>query len=122
MDELLNNLDDLKAKFARAGIREFDDTFRQWETDYKRAFLQDDLSNHDAVKMLIDKFTKEIEQIKYLLENSDSTQLPDVQRDTVIARKKIYEDFLSFFAVAQVTKEVIETQVEENTQANQNIQ
>ena|ERR1044072_873206 len=118
MDDTLKNIDQLKEKFAQAGVREYDDTFRQWETEYKRAFIQADLANHDAIKMLIEKVTTDIEQMDYLLKTADSTKLPDKERDRVIDRKKIYQDFLSFFDVATRTKETIEGEVEQNIKAN----
>jgi hypothetical protein len=120
MDDTLQKIEKLRAKFTGAGVNETDETFRQWEGDYKRAFLQSQLQENDAIKMIIEKYRKEISEMDYLLLNSDSTQLPDKERDRVIDRKKMREGFLALFTEADSTLQAIKKTVEENTKANAN--
>ncbi len=68
-----------------------------WIEQAKRLLLLDDLSNHDAVKYITEAFQAEIETINQRLLQSDSTNLPDSERDRLLDKRDLANTYLNLF-------------------------
>ena len=111
MTTLLDKIDALKGKFIDDADAQM---IQSWETDAKKNLITANLGEHEALKFIITKIDEEIASINEVLLESDSTQLPDKERDTFIRAKKFYQRFKSIFDIAKSNIAAIESEVDSN--------
>lgn len=63
----------------------------------KHVSLMESLKDHDAIKFIVEHFSKQIRDINRALADVDSTELPDKARDRMIDRKRDLQAFLTLF-------------------------
>jgi len=71
--------------------------FKEWEDKVKQLILLDNLKEHAGIRIILDKFRPDIEEMNTLLQTAKSETLSDFQRDLVIERKELYEWFINLF-------------------------
>lgn len=112
--ELLQRIDELKKKFADPAYPEDVETIKSWREKLIRAMLMDDLSKHEGIKMILKKYKEEIDEINELLLSADSTKLNDKERDRLLDKRYMYEDFVGLLESPKKEMEMIEKEVTEN--------
>jgi hypothetical protein len=120
--QLLKDLADLKSKYIEGSSQT---TIDGWMKRAKDALIVDGLKEHKGIQIIIENCEKEIEQINRVLLNargkgfSLSRQykmeyvLGDYERELLLDRRAMYEQFLSIFADASQTIASITNQVNE---------
>lgn len=83
----------------------------QWEGQYKRAAITTKLGENDAVKMIIDRATNEIEKINSVL--LDDEDLTTEDRKVLMRDKKRWKWFLGLFSAAEQTIEQVDKKIKE---------
>lgn len=112
-DELLSKISELKERFALSD-ESHKEVIASWEAEAKTKMIQAGLGENEAVQFIIGKISDDIDKINVVLQNSDSKQLIDIERDTLIKIKKFYEWFKNFFIVAKSDLSRIEAEVTNN--------
>ena len=83
-----------------------------WRKTVQDAMLMDSLRKHEGIIMIIEKLTKDIEEINEILISQDSSELTDKRRDRQIDRRTLNYWFLSLFIgddeIVEVEKKVNE--------------
>jgi len=107
---------DIFAKFDK--LRQvFKDTRDQkmighWQEQWKKSYDRSELANHPEMKIFILELKNEILSIdKELCTNRDLTEL---QRCVLFSKKDIYQQIINKLSSAEITKNRIENEVEDN--------
>lgn len=100
----LENLKELKAKFADPAWKEDIDVINSWEKEVKELIIREKLCENKALREIVKKFADDVTDMNTLLMNADSGTLSDEQRDRVLDRKKLYKDFIALFDPEEVRK------------------
>jgi len=71
--------------------------FKEWEDKVKELSILDNLKEHAGVKIILNKFNHDIEEMNFLLKTAKSKELPGFERDLVIEKRNMYEWFTELF-------------------------
>ena len=110
MSDILQNLDELKAKFLDGGSEDDLATVTEWERQLKRATLTTGLLKNDAMKMLLEQVTGRIETCNKLLLND--RKMTEKERDKIFERRDCYEWLQNLFVTAKATVKTIKAKVD----------
>lgn len=91
-EALLAKIDQLKTKFANPAYPDDLDTINGWESNVKRALIQDSLKDHEAIKQIVDSIKTQLEEIDFVLLNK--TGLNETERDIILVKKQMHEWYL----------------------------
>ena len=85
----------------RAKGQKFDSTdteqINKWEKEAKKYLLINSLKDNKGIKIILDSFQNEIQQMNDLLLQADSNLLSSHERDRLLDKKAMYKRFISFF-------------------------
>lgn len=93
----LESIKQLKAKFTDPAYKEDVIQIDAWETEIKELLIRDKLSDNPSMMGILKKFTDDVKDMNILLMNADSATLSSPERDRVLDKKKLYQDFLDLF-------------------------
>lgn len=123
-NQLLKDLETIKAKYTESGSQTQIDG---WMRRAKDAMIVNSLKEHEGIKIIIENCEKEIAQINNILLNArgypegklygkeiNPKYVSSYDRELLLDRRAMYEQFLSIFAEADQTIKSITSQVEEN--------
>ena len=114
IQELEKRIDNIIAKLNDGAFEEDIAEANAWKETARRAFLTKGVKSHEGIKMIIDRFISELENINLVLLNANSSKISDRERDRLLDKKELYKDFLSIFPEADQAIEVIDASVAEN--------
>jgi hypothetical protein len=100
-DNLLNNLQKLQAKYTESSSQK---TLQDWEKRVTDALIVDSLKEHEGIKIILDTYKKEIEDINNILLHSE--EITEPQRLRIMDKRAMRQRFLSYF---EQTKQIIES-------------
>lgn len=112
--ELNDRIDGILVKISGGAFEDDKEEVLSWKEELKNAFLITGIKDNEGIKLIIKRFASELEDINLLLLNVSSEKLPDIKRDVLLEKKKMYKDFISIFPEAEQTIEAIEKSIEEN--------
>lgn len=110
----MNNIEQLKKKYADPAFESDKQQILDWDRDLKKAKMKAKLKDNDAMQIILKDLRDKIKEMEILLKETDSTELPDKERDRVIDRKKLYFWFLNIFETSEATVKSIEESINEN--------
>lgn len=109
--ELQSKFEQLRGKLVGADAVDLEQV-NTWEREVKIALLKDDLQNHDGIRLILEHFVVETEEInKQLLENEE---LGSEDRKLLFTRKRWCEQFVRLFTVARSTIDSVEKSLDDN--------
>ena len=111
--QLLDRIDSLLRQFSNPAFPDDVETMRNWKSQVYRAMINDNLKEHEGIKMIIDFIIKKIESIDLILLNAYSDKCSDLLRDRLLDKKEMYTDFLELFPQETELKQ-IEQEVKDN--------
>jgi hypothetical protein len=114
MQELLNKIERLLAKFQDPEFLSDKEEIRGWREKIANAILIDGIKDHEGIKMLTRELSEQIVMINDILLEADSKKINDIQRDRMLDRKSIYKELLSMLLIDKKEIQDIETKVKEN--------
>lgn len=85
-----------------------------WIKDAQNFLIVDSLKDHNGIKLILENFKNDIDQMNDLLLNADSKALSDADRNRIIDKRNLYRRFIQFFTDAETGIAAIETSVDEN--------
>jgi hypothetical protein len=112
--ELENKIDGIISKISGGAFESDVEEARAWKENVKRAFLTKEIKDHEGIKMIIKRFSSELEDINFVLINAKSDKIADRERDRLLDKKKMYVEFISLFPIAEKEIEQIADTVKEN--------
>lgn len=118
MSDLIDKIEKLEKKFADPNYNYESTMFKAWKEQATRDALILNLREHEAVKWLIAALRKEVDEMNAVLSRSRSASLPDRERDRIMDRRDMYQWFLTFFDLADMSQKALEKQVDQNLAAN----
>lgn len=110
-EQLQSDFARLKA-YLEGGDEESIRQVNEWEGSVKKALLKDNLSAHDGVKMILDEYQNQVNQINIQLQENE--QLTDDDRKYLFARKRWCLSFINIFTVARSTIAGVEKALDES--------
>ena len=115
MDITIENIKKLKE-----GLLDYSDEAQKeildWEKQYKRAALVSRLSENDAVKMIIERANRNIEQINTVLLNDEDLTTED--RKVLMRDRKRWQWFLGLFESAHQTAAEVGKKINDELNSN----
>lgn len=108
MDKLLNNIQKLKEKYTESSSQK---TLEDWEKKVLDSMVIDSLKEHEGIKIIIENFEKEIDDINTILLFAE--ELTENQRYRIMDKRAMRQKFLSYFEQTQQNLETIKKLVEE---------
>lgn len=114
-EDILEKLGELKDKMINAP-EDNKETIEQWEKLIRRAFLVQNLYEHDAVKIIHEFYLKKVEGINNALQAQSvedlATQAGLVRRARWEALREAYQSFVTIMSRAEGTIKVINKNVD----------
>lgn len=108
MDKLLNDIQKLKEKYTESSSQK---TLEAWEKKVLDSMIIDSLQEHEGIKIIIEAYTKEIEDINNILLYSEN--LTETQRLRIMDKREMRQKFLSYFEQTKQAVKTIKKLVEE---------
>jgi len=115
MDELIKNIEDLKKIYLEDGDQA---ELSAWQATVKRALMIKEIAESDGIKMIKEKYQKDIKNINDILLNDED--LADNDRKFLLHRRKWCNDFLKLFEKSDSIIKDAENAVGEQLEEAQN--
>lgn len=106
---IIKSIEEAKAKFLDSHDQGVIDG---WYSEAKRLLFLDDLKGHKGVKLILETFTKDIEDINLLLIEATSFMMCDRNRDLLIEKRNMYRKFVGLFQDADKGLENIKSEMD----------
>lgn len=107
------NIDALIKKFHNART-DFISQIGEWRNDYRKAVIAANLQENVIIKEFVKRLFDDIEGINYRLQNERSDKLTPFERDRLLDKRSLYEEFIYIFVSAKEKVESIEKVVKSN--------
>lgn len=104
---ILEKIDQLIEKFNDPAYPDDLVTIKTMRSDAEDLLSREALCQNEALKKIVRKYVTDIESFDVQLRNEDSKTLPDVARDRLIDKKKLYSDFVSQFDEIKIREELL---------------
>ena len=109
--EILKNLDRIRLKLIGTDRDDHLQIFEDWRNTANKALLLMDLKEHNGFKQIMAEMNDWLNVIDEALKTANSRDLPDKERDLLLARKKFMFDFLEIFSVSEQDLKIVEKEV-----------
>src|SRR3990167_2805151 len=96
------------------GRQDFISQISEWRNEYRKAIIVANLQDHAVIKSFASKLFDEIEGMNYRLQNEKSDKLPQEERDRLLDKRSLYEEFVYLFVDAKKKVASIENAINEN--------
>lgn len=112
--DLEKRIDNIIATISGGAFEDDVSEANAWKENVKRAFLTKGVEKHEGIQLIIKRFIGELENINLVLLNANSIKLSDIQRDSLLNKKNLYQEFLSLFPEAEQSIQQVEELVKDN--------
>lgn len=115
----LDKIKQLKEKFTNPAYNDDVVQIDAWESNLKDLLVRDDLAGKPSIMQILKRFSDEVADMNSLLLHADSKLLSDGERDRVLDKRKLYQDFLGLFNPEELSKAIqaVDKDIDEELQA-----